>query len=98
MHIEKSGKTDIQELFNRVKRYEEESRIDNDEVRQAVSRTASSLEEKLLRDKKELRDIVQHETSDLGRRVDKCNIERLNESADIQGKMCMLGKSASRHL
>merc|ERR1719431_2290209 len=97
-NTERSGKTDIQELFNRVKRYEEESRIDNDEVRQAVSRTASSLEEKVIRDKKELRDILEHETSDLGRRVDKCNIERLNESADIQAKMCMLGKSASRHL
>ena len=97
-NTERSGKTDIQELFNRVKRYEEESRIDNDEVRQAVSRTASSLEEKVIRDKKELRDILEHETSDLGRRVDKCNIERLNESADIQSKMCMLGKSASRHL
>jgi len=41
---------------------------------------------------------LEHETSDLGRRVDKCNIERLNESADMQAKMCMLGKSASRHL
>jgi len=97
-NTEKSGKTDIQELFNRVKRYEDESRIDNDEVRQSVARTASSLEEKAIRDRKELRDILEHETSDLGRRVDKCNIERLNESADIQAKMCMLGKSASRHL
>ena len=97
-NTEKSGKTDIQELFSRVKRYEDESRIDNDEVRQSVARTASSLEEKAIRDRKELRDILEHETSDLGRRVDKCNIERLNESADIQAKMCMLGKSASRHL
>jgi len=97
-NTEKSGKTDIQELFNRVKRYEEESRIDNDEVRQALTRTASSLEEKVLRDKKEMRDILEHETSDLSRRVDKCNTERLNESADMQAKMCMLGKSASRHL
>merc|ERR1712106_554940 len=97
-NTEKSGKTDIQELFSRVKRYEDESRIDNDEVRQSVNRTASSLEEKVIRDKKEMRDILEHETSDLGRRVDKCNIERLNESADIQAKMCMLGKSASRHL
>ena len=97
-NTEKSGKNDIAELFNRVKRYEDEARIDNDEVRQAVTRTASSLEEKVIRDKKELRDILEHETSDLGRRVDKCNIERLNESADIQAKICMLGNSASRHL
>ena len=31
-NTEKSGKSDIAELFSRVKRYEEEARIDNDEV------------------------------------------------------------------
>lgn len=67
-------------------------------MRQAVSRIASSLEERAIRDKKELKDILAHEASDLGRRVDKCNIERLNDSADIQAKLCMLGRSASRHL
>ena len=30
--------------------------------------------------------------------VDKCNLDRLNESADLQSKLGMLGKSASRHL
>ena len=32
-NTEKSGKNDITELFARIKRYEEEARIDNDEVR-----------------------------------------------------------------
>ena len=32
-NTEKSGKSDIAELFSRVKRYEDEARIDNDEVR-----------------------------------------------------------------
>jgi hypothetical protein len=32
-----------------VKRYEEESRLDNDEVRQALTRVTSNLEEKILR-------------------------------------------------
>jgi hypothetical protein len=32
-----------------VKRYEEESRLDNDEVRQTLSRISSNLEEKILR-------------------------------------------------
>ena len=95
---ERSGKSDIAELFQRVKRYEDEARMDNDEVRQGVSRIASSLEERALRDKKELRDILEHEASDLSRRMDKCNIERLNDCADIQEKMCLLGRSASRHL
>ena len=31
-NTEKSGKNDITELFARIKRYEEEARIDNDEV------------------------------------------------------------------
>ena len=39
------------DLFGRVKRYEEEARIDNDEVRQAMTRTSQALEERLLRDK-----------------------------------------------
>ena len=67
-------------------------------MRQAVSRVASSLEERAIRDKKELKDILAHEASDLGRRVDKCNTERLNESADMQSKLSLLGRSASRHL
>merc|ERR1719447_1630237 len=97
-NTEKGSKNDITELFARIKRYEEEARIDNDEVRQALARTTSTLEEKTMRDKRELREIMDHETSDLGRRVDKCNLERINESADMQAKVGMLGKSASRHL
>eukprot|EP00090_Calanus_glacialis_P047592 TRINITY_DN9958_c0_g1_i1.p1 TRINITY_DN9958_c0_g1~~TRINITY_DN9958_c0_g1_i1.p1 ORF type:complete len:890 (+),score=282.79 TRINITY_DN9958_c0_g1_i1:145-2814(+) len=97
-NTEKSGKNDMVELFNRVKRYEEEARIDNDEVRQAITRTASGLEERVLRDKKELRELLDHEAADLSKRVDKCNLERINDSADVQGKIGMLGKSASRHL
>ena len=42
--------------------------------------------------------MLEHESNDLGRRVDKCNLDRLNESADLQSKLGMLGKSASRHL
>ena len=95
---ERSGKNDIAELFQRVKRYEEQARIDNDEVRQGVSRIAASLEERAVRDKKELRDILDHESSDLSRRLDKYNIERLNDSADMQSKLCLLGKTASKHL
>jgi len=95
---EKSGKNDMQELFARVKRYEEEARIDNDEVRQSLGRVSNSLEEKLAREKKDLREALDHETMDLSKRVDKCNIERLNESADLQSKLAMLGKSASRHI
>ena len=62
------------ELFGRVKRYEEEARIDNDEVRQALSRTTQALDERLLRDKKDMREMLDHEASDLSRRVDKCNL------------------------
>ena len=36
-----------------------------------MTRTTSSMEEKAVRDKKELREILDHEASDLGRRVDK---------------------------
>jgi len=95
---EKSGKSDMQELFNRVKRYEEEARIDNDEVRNALTRAMSNVDEKILRDKKELRECLDHEAMELNKRVDKANMERLNESADVQTKLGMLGKSASRHL
>ena len=41
----------MNELFGRVKRYEEEARLDNDEVRQALTRTSQAMEERLLRDK-----------------------------------------------
>jgi len=67
-------------------------------VRQGVTRIAASLEERAVRDKKELREIITHEASDLSRRMDKCNIERLNDSADLQTKLCLLGRSASKHL
>ena len=32
-NTEKGSKNDITELFSRIKRYEEEARIDNDEVK-----------------------------------------------------------------
>ena len=67
-------------------------------MRQAVNRIASSLEERAIRDKKELKEILAFEASDLSRRMDKCNIERLNDSADIEAKICLLGRSASKHL
>lgn len=67
-------------------------------MRQGVTRIAASLEERAVRDKKELREIITHEASDLSRRMDKCNIERLNDSADLQTKLCLLGRSASKHL
>merc|ERR1719244_1073848 len=95
---EKSGKSDMQELFNRVKRYEEEARIDNDEVRQALNRSLANMDEKIIKDKKELREHLDTEAMEINKRVDKSNMERLNESADIQAKLGMLGKSASRHL
>ena len=63
-----------------------------------LAHTEEDLLEAMQRDKKELRDILSHEAEDLGRRMDKCNIERLNDSADVQTKLCMLGRSASRHL
>ena len=59
------------------------------QVRQGVTRIAASLEERAVRDKKELREIITHEASDLSRRMDKCNIERLNDSADLQTKLCL---------
>jgi len=97
-NTEKSGKNDMVELFNRVKRHEEEARIDSDEVRQALHRTCSTLEEKSCKDRKEMRELVENEAGDLSKRMDKCNLERINDSADMQSKLAMLGKSASRHL
>ena len=40
-NTEKGSKNDITELFARIKRYEEEARIDNDEVRTLVKRKAN---------------------------------------------------------
>merc|ERR1712223_842369 len=73
---EKCGKNDMTELFGRVKRYEEEARIDNDEVRQAITRTSQALDERLLRDKKEMREMLEHEAIDLSRRVDKMQFDK----------------------
>jgi len=42
--------------------------------------------------------VLEHEAIDLSRRVDKCNLDRLNDCTDLQSKLGMLGKSASRHL
>ena len=55
---EKCGKNDMTELFGRVKRYEEEARIDNDEVRQALTRNSQTMDERLLRDKVSCRIIL----------------------------------------
>ena len=56
------------------------------------------MEEKLLKDKKELREALDSEQLDLNKRLDKLNLDRMSDVADIQSKMQLVGKSASRHL
>ena len=58
----------------------------------------SALEEKILREKQTLRDSLDQDCLDINQRLDKLNLERMNDSADIQGKIALFGKSASRHL
>lgn len=41
---------------------------------------------------------MESECVDLNRRLEKLNVERLNDCAEIQAKVAMLGKSASRHI
>ena len=36
--------------------------------------------------------------TDMNKRVDKLNLDRMSDMADIQAKMGLVGKSASRHL
>ncbi len=38
------------------------------------------------------------EAAELNERVDKVNVERMNDTSDLSGKLSLLGKSASRHI
>jgi hypothetical protein len=44
------------------------------------------------------REALDVESTDLNERVDKTNIDRMNDVSDLSGKVSMLGKSASRHI
>ena len=51
---EKSGKNDITEIFNKMKREQEAREIESDEIRNSLNNAKSNLEEKILREKQVL--------------------------------------------
>ena len=85
-------------MQSRLKRANEEREADFDEIRQKQLNDKNQLEEKIIKEKKDLRDIVDAEQLDMNKRLDKLNLDRMSDMADVQAKMGLVGKSASRHL
>ena len=81
-----------------MKREQEARDIEADELRNALNNARGALEEKILREKQILRDSLDNDCMDLNNRMDKLNVDRMNDLGDIQGKIALFGKSASRHL
>ena len=51
-----------------------------------------------MREKQILRDSLDQDCMDINNRLDKLNLDRMNDLGDIQGKIALFGKSAQRHL
>ena len=81
-----------------MKREQEAREIESDELRNLLNNTKGSLEEKILREKQILRDSLDQDCMDINNRLDKLNLDRMNDLGDIQGKIALFGKSAQRHL
>jgi len=95
---EKAGKNDIAELYNKVRREIEAREAENDEIVAQLRADKSQLEEKIVKERVAFREALENETSDLHLRLDKAMVQQVNDSADVQAKLGMLGKSASRHI
>ena len=81
-----------------MKREQEAREIESDELRNLLNNTKGSLEEKILREKQILRDSLDQDCMDINNRLDKLNLDRMNDLGDIQAKIALFGKSAQRHL
>lgn len=95
---EKASKADIQDLYHKVKREIEAREQENDELVQDMKTDRAQMEEKLIKERQTFREALTAETLDIEKRMEKLNVERVNDNADIQAKVAMLGKSASRHI
>ena len=81
-----------------MKREREEREIDLDEIRQKSNNDKNNLDEKIIKERNGLREAFDNEQLELTKRLDKLNLDRMSDTADIQAKMGLVAKSASRHL
>ena len=61
-----------------------------DEVRSAMKQDKNQIEEKLLKEKQMLRESLSTESLEVNKRVDKVNLDRMNDVADIQSKVIQM--------
>ena len=88
----------FQDIQTKLKREHEDRENELDDLRNKVINDKSQLEEKIIKERQALRDAFDSEQLDINKRVDKVNSERMSDMAEVQAKMALVGKSASRHL
>ncbi|CAB4067941.1 unnamed protein product [Lepeophtheirus salmonis] len=97
-NAEKQGKSDITELYQKIKKEADVRESDNTELLNIQKNDRNIIEEKIIKERQALREVIDGENLDLNKRLDKVNSDRLNDTNELQGKMALFGKSASRHI
>ena len=88
----------FQDIQTKLKRQHEDAENEIDDLRNKLINDKSQLEEKIIKERQALRDAFDSESLDINKRVDKVNSDRMSDMAEVQSKMALVGKSASRHL
>ena len=69
-----------------MKREQEARELEVDELRNVMNNNKGALEQKILQEKQILRDSLDNDCMDINNRLDKMNMERMNDLGDIQVK------------
>ena len=69
-----------------MKREQEARELEVDELRNVMNNNKGALEQKILQEKQILRDSLDNDCMDINNRLDKINMERMNDLGDIQVK------------
>ena len=67
-----------------MKREQEARELEVDELRNVMNNNKGALEQKILQEKQILRDSLDNDCMDINNRLDKMNMERMNDLGDIQ--------------
>ncbi len=67
-----------------MKREHEEREVDLDDLRNQLKADKSNLDEKIIKERNALRENFDQEQLDMNKRLDKLNLDRMSDMADVQ--------------
>ncbi len=74
----------LKDLQAKMKREHEEREVDLDDLRNQLKADKSNLDEKIIKERNALRENFDQEQLDMNKRLDKLNLDRMSDMADVQ--------------